>query len=127
MPRDPNRRIVSAVPRLASLRFVSKQADEIRLRTADQRAASPLALALEHSDTRTEAAEAIRGLIDAIVLTPAEGAPEADVVRRDRRAQVQTGGAESGIQIGLKGNLAAMLSAAQKATRSRKPATSNCR
>ena len=31
-----------------------------------------LALALERPDTRTEAAEAIRGLIDAIVLTPAD-------------------------------------------------------
>jgi hypothetical protein len=33
-----------------------------------------LARAFEHPETRTEAAEAIRGLIDAIVLTPAEGA-----------------------------------------------------
>jgi hypothetical protein len=41
-----------------------------------------LAEALEHPDTRTEAAEAIRGLIDAIVLTPAEGALETLVVRR---------------------------------------------
>jgi hypothetical protein len=56
---------------------------------------------LEHSDRRTEAAEAIRGLIDAIVLTPAEGALEAH--------------AESGLEIELKGSLAAMLSAAQNA------------
>ena len=31
-----------------------------------------LALALEHPDTCTKAAEAIRGLIEAIVLTPAD-------------------------------------------------------
>jgi hypothetical protein len=41
-----------------------------------------LAHALEHSDTRTEAAEAIRTLIDAIVLTPNDGALDAHVVRR---------------------------------------------
>ena len=32
-----------------------------------------LAQALEHSETRTEATEALRGLIDAITLTPAQG------------------------------------------------------
>jgi hypothetical protein len=77
-----------------------------------------LAQALEHPDMRTEAAESIRGLIDAIVLTPVAGALEAHVVRRGRRVQTQTGGQESGLQIELKGNLAAMLSAAQNATRS---------
>ena len=78
-----------------------------------------LALALEHSDMRTEAAESSRGLIDAIVLTPAAGALEAQVVRRGRRrAQAEAGGQESGLQIELRGNLAAMLSAAQNATRS---------
>jgi hypothetical protein len=66
-----------------------------------------LAKALEHPDTRTEAAEAIRGLIDAIVLTPAAGALEADVVRRGRRAQTEAGGQEGGLQIELRGNLAA--------------------
>jgi hypothetical protein len=55
-----------------------------------------LAQALERSETRTEATEALRGLIDAIVLTPDEGA----------------------LQIELKGNLAAMLRAAQNAKRS---------
>src|ERR1700716_2186521 len=55
-----------------------------------------LAQALEHPQTRTEASEALRGLIDAIVLTPDQGE----------------------LQIELKGNLAAMLGAAQKATRS---------
>jgi hypothetical protein len=41
-----------------------------------------LARTLGHPETRTEAAEAIRGLIDVIVLTPAEGALETHVVRR---------------------------------------------
>ena len=55
-----------------------------------------LAQALEHSETRTEASEALRGLIDAIILTPTEG----------------------DLRIELKGNLAAMLGAAQNAKRS---------
>ena len=55
-----------------------------------------LARALERSETRTEATEALRGLIDAIVLTPDEGA----------------------LRIELRGNLAAMLSAATNAKRS---------
>jgi site-specific DNA recombinase len=55
-----------------------------------------LAEALEHSETRPEASEALRGLIDAIVLTPNQGE----------------------LQIELKGNLAAMLGAAQNAKRS---------
>src|SRR3954462_6267585 len=57
---------------------------------------SALAQALEHPETRTEASEALRGLIDAIVLTPNLGE----------------------LQIELKGNLAAMLGAAQNAKRS---------
>ena len=55
-----------------------------------------LARALEHLETRTEASEALRGLIDAIVLTPNQGE----------------------LQIELKGNLSAMLGAAQNAKRS---------
>src|SRR5438309_4878378 len=55
-----------------------------------------LAEALEHPEPRTEASEALRGLIDAIVLTPNQGE----------------------LQIELKGNLAAMLGAAQNAKRS---------
>ncbi len=55
-----------------------------------------LAQALEQPETRTEASEALRGLIDAIVLTPDQGE----------------------LQIELKGNLAAMLGAAQNAKRS---------
>lgn len=57
-----------------------------------------LAAALERPETRPEAAEAIRGLVDAIVLTPAENE----------------------LRIELKGKLAAMLSAAQNAKRSPK-------
>jgi hypothetical protein len=55
-----------------------------------------LAQAIEHPETRTEASGALRGLIDAIVLTPNQGE----------------------LQIELKGNLAAMLGAAQNAKRS---------
>jgi site-specific DNA recombinase len=55
-----------------------------------------LAQALEHPETRTEASEALRGLIDAIVLTPDQGQ----------------------LKIELKGNLTAMLGAAQNAKRS---------
>jgi hypothetical protein len=51
-----------------------------------------LAQALEHRETSTEAAEAIRGLIDGIILTPAAGALEAHVARRGRR----TGGRADG-------------------------------
>ena len=61
-----------------------------------RRKVTDLAQALEHPDTRSEAAEAIRGLVDAIVLVPAQGR----------------------LRIELKGNLAAMLSAAENAKRS---------
>jgi site-specific DNA recombinase len=55
-----------------------------------------LAQALEQPETRVEATEALRGLIDAITLTPTQGE----------------------LRIELKGNLAAMLSAATNAKRS---------
>ncbi len=55
-----------------------------------------LASALQHEDTRLQASEMLRGLIDAIVLIPDEGQ----------------------LLIELRGNLAAMLTAAQKTTRS---------
>jgi hypothetical protein len=55
-----------------------------------------LAAALQHIDSRSEAAEALRGFVDAIVLIPT--------------------GSERRIE--LKGNLVAMLSAAQNAKRS---------
>ena len=77
-----------------------------------------LARALVHPQTRTEAAEVIRGLIDAIVLTPAEGAQETHVVRRGRRAHVGIEAQDSGLLIELKGNLTATLGATVQATRS---------
>lgn len=55
-----------------------------------------LAQALERSETRTEARGALRGLIDAITLTPVEGE----------------------LKIELKGNLAAMLGATVQTKRS---------
>ena len=55
-----------------------------------------LAAALQNADSRAEAAEALHGLVDAIVLVPA--------------------GTE--LRIELKGNLATVLSAAQNAKRS---------
>jgi hypothetical protein len=55
-----------------------------------------LAEALQREDTRTEASETLRGLIDSIVLMPEKGQ----------------------LRIELRGNLAAMLTAAQKTRRS---------
>src|SRR6266849_8540845 len=55
-----------------------------------------LAAALVREDARTEASETLRGLIDAIVLMPEKGQ----------------------LRIELRGNLAAMLTAAQKTRRS---------
>ena len=55
-----------------------------------------LASALQREDTRLQASEMLRGLIDSIVLTPQDGQ----------------------LRIELRGNLAAMLTAAQKTKRS---------
>jgi hypothetical protein len=55
-----------------------------------------LASSLQREDTRTEASDALRGLIDAIVLTPENGR----------------------LRVELKGNLAAMLTVAQETKRS---------
>jgi site-specific DNA recombinase len=55
---------------------------------------------LEHKESRTAAAEALRGLVDAIVLTPQEGE----------------------LKIELQGNLAAMLRAAHAQNRDASPA-----
>ncbi len=55
-----------------------------------------LAAALQREDTRLEASEMLRGLIDSIVLTPEKGQ----------------------LRIELRGNLAAMLTAAQQTKRS---------
>jgi site-specific DNA recombinase len=57
-----------------------------------------LARALQEPDTRSEATEALRGLVDAIVLTPDEGRKE--------------------LQLELRGNLAAMLGATVQTKRS---------
>ena len=70
-----------------------------------------LAEALEHPETRTEASDALRGLIDAIVLTPYQGEPPS-------RAGEDSRFGEPRLRIELKGNLAAMLGAAQNAKRS---------
>ena len=70
-----------------------------------------LARALEHPETRSEATESLRGLIEAIVLTPDQGEPPS-------RAGEDTRSGEPRLRIELKGNLAAMLSAAQNAKRS---------
>ena len=51
----------------------------------DRERVTRLAEALAHRNTRSEAAEAIRGLVDAIVLTPAEGAQEAFGLHRAER------------------------------------------
>jgi site-specific DNA recombinase len=72
-----------------------------------------LVQALQEPDTRIEAAETLRGLVDEIILTPTGAAP---VYHRGRRAN---GASDSGhLQIELRGHLAAMLSAATNAKRS---------
>ena len=70
-----------------------------------------LAEALEHPETFSEASEALRGLIDAIVLTPNQGEPPS-------HAGEDSCFGEPRLRIELKGNLAAMLGAAQNAKRS---------
>ena len=57
-----------------------------------------LAQALEHPETRTEASEALRGLIDAIVLTPNQGEPPS-------RAGEDSRFGEARLRVELKGNL----------------------
>jgi site-specific DNA recombinase len=83
---------------------------EAQLKTADERPpllhpsmadlyrskVEELAAALQREDTRLEASEMLRGLIDSIVLTPQDGQ----------------------LRIDLRGNLAAMLTAAQQTKRS---------
>ncbi len=112
-----------------------------------------LAAALQHEDTRLEASETLRGLIDAIILAPTKGALETRVVAsgraagsgpakagrydgspcpakaglHDERGPAKAGhydrshdrsAHDSGLQIELRGNLAAMLTVATKTTRS---------
>ena len=62
----------------------------------DRSKVNQLAAALQREDTRLEASEMLRGLIEAIVLTPEKGQ----------------------LRIELRGNLAAMLTAAQQTKRS---------
>ena len=121
------------------MRYRSATALQARLESADEpppllhpgmaelyrQKVSDLAKAVEGPDTRTEAAEAIRGLIDAIVLTPADAfrlKPEATRAgEEDATAVPARAGRKShpgALTIELRGNLAAMLSAAQNATRS---------
>jgi site-specific DNA recombinase len=64
-----------------------------------------LAAALQREDTRLEASEMLRGLIEAIVLTPEDCPAEA-------------GHYNKRLRIELRGNLAAMLAAAQQTKRS---------
>jgi site-specific DNA recombinase len=82
-----------------------RMADVYRSKVAE------LAVALQQPDTRLEASETLRGLIDTIVLTPGEP-PSRD--GQDARFGAQ--GAR--LRIELRGNLAAMLTAAQQAKRS---------
>jgi site-specific DNA recombinase len=70
-----------------------------------------LAQALERPETRVDATEALRGLIDAIILTPSQGEPPSCAGKDSRFGEPR-------LRIELKGNLAAMLSAATNAKRS---------
>jgi hypothetical protein len=68
-----------------------------------------LAAALRREDTRLEASEMLRGLIEAIVLTPEDGPAKAGP--HDSKP------GEPRLRIELRGNLAAMLTAAQPPSR----------
>ena len=71
-----------------------------------------LAQALDHPETRTEASEALRGLIDAIVLTLDQGEPPS-------RVGEDTRSGEPRLRIELKGNLAETLGATVQIKRAR--------
>ena len=79
-----------------------------------------LAEALEHPETRTEASEALRGLIDGIVLTPNQGEPPS-------RAGGDSCFGEPRLQIELKGSLAGCWEPPQMRRGRRKLATSRCK
>ena len=70
-----------------------------------------LADALEATETRTEAREALRGLIDAIVITPADGEPPS-------RDGGESRFGEPRLRIELKGDFAPMLGATVQSKRS---------
>jgi site-specific DNA recombinase len=79
-----------------------------------------LAAALQREDARQETSETLRGLIESIVLTPEEGQPpsraEENTARfGEPRRSSKSGG---GLQIELRGNLAAMFTVATKTMRS---------
>jgi site-specific DNA recombinase len=83
------------------------------LRVAEKFAIDSLVQALQEPDARIEAAEILRSLVDEIILTPTGAAP---IYQRGRRGN---GASDSRhLQIELRGNLAAMLSAATNAKRS---------
>lgn len=75
--------------------------------------AAELAVGLQRPETRLEASETLRGLLDAIVLTPEEGEPPSRGEARfgEPRRSAKNGG---GLRGELRGNLAAMLTAAQQ-------------
>jgi hypothetical protein len=110
---DGSARMVILGPRVSSLTAVGNaRREELKAKVTAADAPPPLlhpgmadlyrqkvtalAQALEQPENRTEATEALRGLVDAITLTPEQGA----------------------LRIELKGNLAAMLGATQNAKRS---------
>jgi hypothetical protein len=74
--------------------------------------------ARSHPETRTEASEALRGLIDAIVLTPNVGEPPS-------RAGEHSHSGEPRLQIELKGKLAAIWKPPEKRRGRRKPTASS--
>jgi hypothetical protein len=72
-----------------------------------QSKAEELAAALQREDTRLEASETLRGLIDAIVLMPEEGQPPS-------RAGDDSRSGEPRLRIELRGNLAATKSCGRR-------------
>ena len=81
-----------------------RMADVYRTKVAE------LAVALQRSDTRLEASETLRGLIDSIVLSP-------DAGQLPSRDGDDSRFGEPRLRIELRGNLAAMLTAAQPPSR----------
>jgi hypothetical protein len=77
-----------------------------------------LAAALQREDTRLEASEMLRGLVESIVLTPREGQPPSRAGEDTRSGEPRRSSKSAGgLGIELRGNLAAMLAAAQQTKR----------
>ena len=97
-PVDPDRTLEARGHRAEALKRIEPAARLLRIEEAGTRSECCLynGHALQKANSRSEAAEALRGLVDAIVLVPAG----------------------NGLRIELKGNLAARLSAARYAKRS---------